>query len=197
MLGPLIGGTLAQPASKYPSVFDAPLWKNKPYLLPCLVVAMLMVADLVTAYFLLEESRESVEKPWRRSISPVDSRDVEKIAAAEGLAPTAEENDDDDDEESPSLRELLLNARSPFKRVCASYVLFGACYMAYQECFPLFCRAPLRLGGLGLSTTAVGLLQAGAGLATLSGVVVAFPFMVSRFGAVWKSSRRWRGAPKI
>ena len=95
------------------------------------------------------------------------------------------------------MRELLLNARSPFKRVCASYVLFGACYMAYQECFPLLCRAPLRLGGLGLSTTAVGLLQAGAGLATLSGVVVAFPFMVSRFGAVWKSSRRWRGAPKI
>ena len=95
------------------------------------------------------------------------------------------------------MRELLLNARSPFKRVCASYILFGACYMAYQECFPLFCRAPLRLGGLGLSTTAVGLLQAGAGLATLSGVVVAFPFMVSRFGAVWKSSRRWRGAPEI
>ena len=42
--------------------------------------------------------------------------------------------------------------------------------------------APADIGGLGLSTTAVGLLQAGAGLATLSGVVVAFPFMVSRFG---------------
>ena len=48
--------------------------------------------------------------------------------------------------------------------------------------------APADIGGLGLSTTAVGLLQAGAGLATLSGVVVAFPFMVSRFGAVWKST---------
>ncbi len=139
MLGPLIGGTLAQPASKYPYVFDAPLWRRKPYLLPCLVVALLMVADLVTAYFLLQESRE--ERPYKRAHSPSD---VEKIAAAEGLAPTTEENDDDDDEESPSLRDLLLNARSPFKRVCASHVLFGACYMAYQECFPLFCRKPPR-----------------------------------------------------
>lgn len=134
----VIGGTLSQPASKYPYVFDAPLWRRKPYLLPCLVVALLMVADLVTAYFLLEESRE--ELLFKRSHSPSD---LDKIAAAEGLAPKAEENEEEEEEESPGLRELLLNARSPFKRVCASYVLFGACYMAYQECFPLFCRALL------------------------------------------------------
>ena len=109
MLGPLIGGTLSQPASKYPYVFDAPLWRRKLYLLPCLVVALLMVADLVTAYFLLRESVQSTEEkqPYRGPPSPSD---VEKIAAAEGLAPTsmmAEENDDDDEEEeSPSLREL-------------------------------------------------------------------------------------------
>ena len=71
---------------------------------------------------------------------------------------------------------------SPFRDVCLSFFIFGTGYMAYQEVFPIFCRAPSQLGGLGLSSTSVGFLQAGAGVMTLFGLVAAFPAMADRYG---------------
>ena len=51
----------------------------------------------------------------------------------------------------------------------ASYALFGTCMTAFLEAFPIFLRAPVDEGGLGLDSTCVGLIQAVAGAA---GIVI-------------------------
>ena len=60
-LGPLIGGCLSQPATKYPGTFgDSSLLHAYPYLLPCLATAFVIFSDLIFAFFSLGESRKEI-----------------------------------------------------------------------------------------------------------------------------------------
>lgn len=54
--GPFVGGTLSNPATLLPEVFDTPFWKEYPYFLPCLVTAILTAGTLVYSVFSLEEA---------------------------------------------------------------------------------------------------------------------------------------------
>ena len=56
VFGPAIGGFLAQPAIKYPSVFRHWLWVHFPYLLPCLFAALLGVLLTALVYTHMEET---------------------------------------------------------------------------------------------------------------------------------------------
>ncbi|KAF5386762.1 hypothetical protein D9615_001646 [Tricholomella constricta] len=56
IIGPLIGGTLSNPATKYPALFDIPLLRMFPYLLPCFAAALLGLCGVVLAYYLLDEA---------------------------------------------------------------------------------------------------------------------------------------------
>ncbi|KAK7239135.1 major facilitator protein [Aureococcus anophagefferens] len=156
MLGPLIGGALCEPATKYAGLPLMALWAERPYLLPCAVVAAVTLLDLAAAAVLLEESKPETPD------APADG--VSDAAADAGV------------------RELLRDPGSPFRAVCASFVLFGLCFMAFQEVFPVFGRAPVAEGGLGLDSTSVGVLQAAAGAATLAGVVAVYPPLARRVG---------------
>ena len=122
MLGPLIGGALCEPATKYAGLPLMGLWAERPYLLPCAVVAAVTLLDLAAAAVLLEESKPETPD------APADG--VSDAAADAGV------------------RELLRDPGSPFRAVCASFVLFGLCFMAFQEVFPVFGRAPVAEGGL-------------------------------------------------
>ena len=57
-----MGGYLSQPADKYPSLFSSTgLFADKPFLLPCLAVAIYTFIDFVFAYFWLPEPKRRVE----------------------------------------------------------------------------------------------------------------------------------------
>ncbi|KAJ4467452.1 major facilitator superfamily domain-containing protein [Lentinula edodes] len=55
VLGPLIGGSLSDIALKFPTVFDYAVLKAYPYFLPCLVVAAINFAGMLSAYCFLQE----------------------------------------------------------------------------------------------------------------------------------------------
>lgn len=156
MLGPLIGGALCEPADKFPGLPFLALWEARPYLLPCVVVGSLTLVDLVAAFFLLEESRGASAGG---DTAPPPSREADAL-----------------------LRDLLRDPDSPFRAICASFVLFGVCFMGFQEVVPIFSRAPTDQGGLGLTSTEVGVLQSAAGAATLVGVVAIFPPLARKCG---------------
>ena len=60
IIGPLLGGFLAEPATRYGGVFDRPFWRKYPFLLPCLVSAVApFVMGIVGGYFL----EETLKKP--------------------------------------------------------------------------------------------------------------------------------------
>lgn len=167
-VGPLLGGALAEPSTKYawtPALFD-----QYPYLLPCLAVAGFSLLVFVTVLCLEETSttdpldeRQAMHQDEKsRAASEdrpfaVDVRGLEVAVAAEDDAPR-------------SLKALLRDRRCPLLPLLLSFLLCGFSVMAFQEVLPLYARAFVKEGGLGLSTTGVGALQGLAGLATLAGV---------------------------
>lgn len=57
MVAPTLGGLLARPAEQYPSVFgNVWLFREFPYLLPCLLSACVSLIGFAVGYFYLEES---------------------------------------------------------------------------------------------------------------------------------------------
>ncbi|OBZ72619.1 Protein ZINC INDUCED FACILITATOR-LIKE 1 [Grifola frondosa] len=61
-VGPLMGGQLAKPHDRWPSVFKAPFWTRFPYFLPCAASSVFSATIfIITALFL----KETVEKSNR------------------------------------------------------------------------------------------------------------------------------------
>jgi hypothetical protein len=56
VVGPVIGGYLAEPVKKYPSLFRPDtVWERFPYLLPNLVVVVFLLASAVSGFLGLQE----------------------------------------------------------------------------------------------------------------------------------------------
>lgn len=66
LIGPMIGGSLADPAKRWPSVFDTSFWNKYPYLLPNLTVASLELALVIVMIVGLPETgpRYRGRKDW-------------------------------------------------------------------------------------------------------------------------------------
>lgn len=61
IIGPMIGGYLAQPAEQYPEMFgNWPFLKAYPYFLPCFVAGMTNVSAVILGFIYLEEVRHIV-----------------------------------------------------------------------------------------------------------------------------------------
>ncbi|KAI1327129.1 major facilitator superfamily domain-containing protein [Xylariaceae sp. FL0255] len=57
MVGPMIGGALAQPVSKYPALFSpGSIWDQYPYLLPNLFSASIVLIGVINGFLFLEET---------------------------------------------------------------------------------------------------------------------------------------------
>lgn len=52
---PLIGGTFANAATRYPKYFSWPVFVDHPYLPPCLISAVCTLLVMGLAYLLIEE----------------------------------------------------------------------------------------------------------------------------------------------
>ena len=52
---PILGGQLANPATRYPKLFSATLWKSHPYLLPLLAGATFRTIAVVLVFLYLKE----------------------------------------------------------------------------------------------------------------------------------------------
>src|SRR6266404_6426242 len=52
---PLIGGIFSRPQDHWPHIFSGPFWADYPYLLPCLIVAVITcISFVITALYLKE-----------------------------------------------------------------------------------------------------------------------------------------------
>ena len=65
IIGPAIGGTLAEPALTFPSIFsDSGIFAVFPYLLPNLICALMLLVSILAGYFFLAETHPNMQ-PWR------------------------------------------------------------------------------------------------------------------------------------
>ncbi|KAL3623296.1 hypothetical protein CASFOL_032112 [Castilleja foliolosa] len=140
IIGPALGGYLAQPAEKFPGIFASEsLFGRFPYLLPCLVIS-LFAAFVTVACFWIPETMHTHNS---KGVSSHEKHETK--------------------EKKPE--SLLRNW--PLMSSIIVYCVFSLHDMAYTEIFSLWAESPRRLGGLDYTTQDVGTVLAITGLGLL------------------------------
>ncbi|XP_010492150.1 PREDICTED: protein ZINC INDUCED FACILITATOR-LIKE 1-like [Camelina sativa] len=148
IIGPAIGGFLAQPATQYPSLFSQDsIFGKFPYFLPCFVISFF--AFLVTIFSLwIPETLHNHKFDDVQSFDAVkDDPESNKVA------------------EKKEKSSLLKNW--PLMSSIIVYCIFSLHNMAYSEIFSLWANSPRKFGGLGYSTADVGSVLAISGFGLL------------------------------
>ncbi|KAJ6870255.1 hypothetical protein NC652_036013 [Populus alba x Populus x berolinensis] len=171
VIGPALGGFLAQPAEKFPYIFSSDsLFGRFPYLLPCLLISIFSVGVLVVCCLLPETIHNHKGNDEERNDS-------------DALGTTTFES-------NSSQKSLLKNW--PLISSIIAYCVFQLHDMAYAEIFSLWAVSPRKNGGLSFSTADVGEVLAFSGFGLLLFQLFIYPVaernfgpvMVSRLGAV-------------
>ena len=183
----MIGGQLAKPQGRWPSVFTAPIWGQFPYLLPCLVSALFSACTFAIASIFLKEVSSSAHMYHTPSIlshssydqtvkrGPSKRKTVRILVQAEEDPMLREES-----LESPtSLRSILVR---PVLLSVANYGTLCLLDIAYRAIQPLFFSTPCELGGLGFTPATIGLVLGIFGLMNGSLQAVFFARVVRRWG---------------
>uniref|UniRef100_A0A1J3CIH8 Protein ZINC INDUCED FACILITATOR-LIKE 1 n=1 Tax=Noccaea caerulescens TaxID=107243 RepID=A0A1J3CIH8_NOCCA len=153
IIGPAIGGFLAQPAKQYPSVFsEESIFGKFPYFLPCLAISA----------FALFVTIISLRIPETLHYHEIDDDDHESFDAHKVLPHDPESHKVAERNEKSS---LLKNW--PLVSSIIVYCVFSLHDMAYTEIFSLWANSPRKYGGLGYSSADVGTVLAISGFGLL------------------------------
>ncbi|KAF7036285.1 hypothetical protein CFC21_046996 [Triticum aestivum] len=159
IVGPAIGGYLAQPADKYPGMFSQEsIFGRFPYFLPCLCISILAVAALISCIWLPETLHKHNEA--------TDSNNSIE-AMEESLS------DSNAEESSGGYWSLFTNW--PLMSAITVYCLFSLQDVAYAEVFSLWAVSDRKYGGLSFTSTDVGSVLALSGLFLLIYQILIYP----------------------
>ena len=169
--GSALGGVLAQPADKWPSVFAGTLFETHPYFLPLLVSCVVPVITLpLTICFLPETTgRRATAGPQVHTVPIADAKEVEAV------------------EEKVTLRMLV--AQRAVRGGLVAYGLASLAEIMFQELFALWATLHAELGGLGFSSTDLGLALTASGTACFVVQVFFFPRIQARLGGPTRTFR--------
>ncbi|XP_031103396.1 protein ZINC INDUCED FACILITATOR-LIKE 1-like [Ipomoea triloba] len=172
IIGPALGGFLAQPADKYPSLFSADsLFGRFPYLLPCLCISVFALMVTIYSFWL----PETLHKHDSARVSAPDS--YKTLEAAPEVAK---------DGEKPASKFSILR-NWPLMSSIIVYCVFSLHDMAYTEIFSLWAESPRNLGGLSYSSDEVGVVLAISGFSLLVFQLVLYPIIERAIGPVMVS----------
>ncbi|XP_028803350.1 protein ZINC INDUCED FACILITATOR-LIKE 1-like isoform X1 [Neltuma alba] len=164
VIGPALGGYLAQPVEKYPHIFSKGSFFDKfPYSLPSLIISIFAVVVLVSCIWLPETLH-------KHNDSNESHQDVEALENEDTVKRVQKDEN------------LLLNW--PLMSSIIVYCVFALHDMAYQEVFSLWAVSPLRLGGLNFTTNDVGNVLSISGFALLMYQLSLYPTVEKACGTV-------------
>ncbi|KAM0034005.1 putative major facilitator superfamily, MFS transporter superfamily [Helianthus debilis subsp. tardiflorus] len=165
IIGPALGGFLAQPAEKFPSLVSSDsLLGRFPYLLPCLTISTFALFVTIGAIW-LPETLHFHKKTEVESTSYV---------------PDAEENTNA--KKYSNLISLFKNW--PLMSSIIVYCVFALEDMAYSEIFSLWAISPRSLGGLSYTTEDVGTVLSITGVSLLFFQTALYPIAERKFGPI-------------
>ncbi|KAL6595633.1 hypothetical protein ACP70R_047973 [Stipagrostis hirtigluma subsp. patula] len=145
IIGPAIGGYLAQPVKQYPHLFhEKSAFGRFPYLLPCLCISLLAALAFISCAWLPET--------------------LHKHKGLETSVETAEGSTTQESTESPK-KSLFKNW--PLMSSIITYCVFSLHDTAYSEIFSLWTVSSRKYGGLSFSSKDVGQVLAVAGASLL------------------------------
>ena len=92
IIGPVIGGTFADPATSFPNIFSpSGLFGHFPYLLPNLICAAMLLLSILAGYFLLEETHPDMQPRVSLPDGTYVSDETPLIATADAMKSPAVE----------------------------------------------------------------------------------------------------------
>eukprot|EP00252_Welwitschia_mirabilis_P023771 TRINITY_DN6823_c0_g1_i3.p1 TRINITY_DN6823_c0_g1~~TRINITY_DN6823_c0_g1_i3.p1 ORF type:complete len:394 (+),score=54.15 TRINITY_DN6823_c0_g1_i3:463-1644(+) len=158
IIGPAIGGFLSEPAETFPNLITRDsLFGRFPYFLPCLCISLIALGVLCTTLLL----PETIHK------HPLEC--VEKEAQSVGSGKS-------------SLKAILRNWAAMSSIIV--YCIFALHDIAYTEIFSLWAESPQSYGGLGFSSSDVGIVLAITGAGVLVIQIFVFPRIANAVGAI-------------
>ncbi|KAI5078816.1 hypothetical protein GOP47_0006487 [Adiantum capillus-veneris] len=179
IIGPAIGGYLAQPSEKLPSIFPSgSLFDIYPYALPSLCISVLALAGFILSFW-LPESLHTHNISERKMKKGIFSHEKNSNIGSE----TEEGKEQKLKGEVKDGQKQLWKNRAFIAAVGlnAVWVVHG---MAYSEIFPLWASSPEVYGGLAFTTSNVANVLALSGAAMLLFQLFFFPRLTKAFGTI-------------
>ncbi|KAK2632199.1 hypothetical protein EUGRSUZ_L01874 [Eucalyptus grandis] len=174
IIGPALGGYLAQPAEKFPSIFsEESVFGRFPYFLPCLTISLFAVVVSIASCWL----PETLHKHHENSKLDESCKDVETASLESGVKCKTQNI-----EGKASKKSLLRNW--PLMSAIMAYCIFSLHDMAYSEIFSLWAVSPRRLGGLSYTTEDVGTVLSISGAGLLVFQTCLYPYVDKLLGPV-------------
>ncbi|KAF8150888.1 member of major facilitator superfamily multidrug-resistance, DHA1 sub-family [Crassisporium funariophilum] len=177
-LGPIIGGSLARPAERFPHLFGQNEFLIKyPYFLPCAVPATFsLVAWVVTFLFLKETVPNTISVAQLVGLKKAKAElTLQNVVGSQDASvttiPVPKAKGLPEPEKPLPLRSLL----TPRVIIAAgNYAFLSLVDISFRAVQPLFLSTPIHLGGLGLPPSTIGNLLSIFGI--LNGVFQVFFF---------------------
>eukprot|EP00252_Welwitschia_mirabilis_P003274 TRINITY_DN13378_c0_g1_i11.p1 TRINITY_DN13378_c0_g1~~TRINITY_DN13378_c0_g1_i11.p1 ORF type:complete len:469 (+),score=70.38 TRINITY_DN13378_c0_g1_i11:75-1481(+) len=174
IIGPALGGYLAQPAEKYPNIFSkASLFGRFPYFLPSLCITFLAIISVMFAFMLPETLHNHMLESGVK-----DDNDPQLVQ----MDQCHEQNRSSTNSKQGNLKLLLRNWAAMSSIII--YCVYGLTDIAYSEIFSLWCVSPKDYGGLNLSTSDVGTILSISGLGVLAFQFLLFPLLSKSMGPI-------------
>ncbi|XP_073148717.1 protein ZINC INDUCED FACILITATOR-LIKE 1-like [Henckelia pumila] len=185
VIGPAVGGFLAQPAEKYPHIFSKEsIFGRFPYFLPCLTISVFaLVASVVSCWLpeTLHSHKRNIEQDAGKAALEGNSYKLVKAHKIKGS-----------EDGLPLKKRSSILKNWPLLSAIMVYCIFQLHDMAYTEIFSLWAVSPRKLGGLSFTTSDVGAVLAITGFGMLIFQLSLYTrvekilgsVMVSRIGAV-------------
>ncbi|CAO2203223.1 unnamed protein product [Urochloa humidicola] len=172
VIGPAIGGFLAQPAEKYPNLFSKEsIFGRFPYFLPSFVISILAAGSCIACIWLPE------------TLHFHDDEKVEAIDALEAQVTDSKlEGGKAKEDSDTSTKNLMRNW--PLMSAVILYCIFCLHDTAYLETFSLWAVSSRKFRGLSLTSQDVGTVLAVSGVGVLVYQLAVYPFVVKYFGAI-------------
>jgi MFS family permease len=159
LVGQIIGGPLADPASQYPGLFGGiEFFENYPYALPGFVVGAISITGVVLSMLFLEETLH---------------KDQVAAPASSGSS---------EDHHAPKMTIWQLVKAPGVGAVLWIYchVMFLA--FAFTAILPVALYTPIGIGGMGCSSMQMSIYMAAQGISQALWLLLAFPFLQRRLG---------------
>ncbi|XP_010492148.1 PREDICTED: protein ZINC INDUCED FACILITATOR 1 [Camelina sativa] len=175
IIGPALGGFLAQPADKYPNVFSQEsIFGRFRYALPCFTISAFALLVTVLCCFI----PETLHNHKQDSTSHDESYEILEDGSHESTASTGKAGKND----RKASQSLLKNW--PLMSSIFVYCVLCLHDTAYSEIFALWANSPRKYGGLSYSTNDVGTVLAISGLGLFFFQVFVYPFAEKLLGPV-------------
>ncbi|KAJ7352311.1 major facilitator superfamily domain-containing protein [Mycena albidolilacea] len=172
-IGPFIGGTLANPAVRYPdSLGKIYILREFPYFLPCAAAGALAFCAFVVGSLGLKETLPSA---IARKKKAREGTEVEPL-----LSDTSDSVPSDTAVDAvPPLRALFIR---PVFIALLNHGFLCFCQMSYDVLVPLVYATPISMGGLGLSPLYIGRIMGLCGFVNVFTQVFLSAKAIRRFG---------------